>query len=83
MKRGTSVRLNGSTSRKLAGEKVYRQGYWSGSWHTWSSAKVSAKGNYRFTIKPTVKAVNTYRVYVKATSKHAAAASPKRKLTVS
>jgi lysozyme len=75
-----TVTLRGSTSKKLAGEKLYRQGYWSGSWHTWSTTKVSKSGKYSFTIRPTVKAVNTYRVYVKATSKHAAAASRTLKL---
>jgi hypothetical protein len=75
-----TVTLKGSTSKKLAGETLYRQGYWSGSWHTWSTTKVLKSGKYSFKIRPTVKAVNTYRVYVKATSKHAAAASRTLKL---
>lgn len=79
----SSVTLKGSTSRKLAGETATRQGYWSGSWHTWATTKVSSTGRYTFTIRPTRKAVNTYRVYVRATSKHKAAASPKLTLRVS
>jgi lysozyme len=75
-----TVTLKGATSKTLAGEKLYRQGYWSGSWHTWSTTKVTKSGKYTFKIRPTVKAVNTYRVYVKATSKHAAAASRTVKL---
>jgi GH25 family lysozyme M1 (1,4-beta-N-acetylmuramidase) len=76
----SSVTLKGSTSRSLAGETLYRQGYWSGSWHTWSTTKVSSTGTYKFKVRPTVKAVNTYRVYVKANSSHAAAASRTVKL---
>lgn len=78
----SSVTLKGSTSRKLAGETVTRQGYWSGSWHTWATTKVSATGRYTFTIRPTRKAVNTYRLRVRATNKHRAAVSPKLTLRV-
>jgi len=80
VKVGSSVTLKGATSPALAGETLYRQGYWSGSWHTWSTTKVSSTGSYSFTIRPTVKAVNTYRVHLKATSKHTAASSPTLKL---
>ena len=72
---GSSVSVKGSTSRTLAGQKLYRQGYWSGHWHTWKTTKVSSTGTYKFTIRPTVKAVNTYRIYVKSTGKHMAASS--------
>ena len=82
VKVGKKVTLKGSTSRALAGERLYRQGYWSGSWHTWNTATVSSKGKYTFRIKPTRKAVNKYRVYVRATSKHAAATSKTVKLRV-
>lgn len=79
---GHSVTLKGQTSSTLARETVYRQGYWSHRWHTWSTTTVSATGRYSFTIKPTRKATNRYRVYVRATTRHTAAASPTVKLKV-
>jgi lysozyme len=80
--RGKAVTLNGSVTPVVAGQTLYRQGYYSGAWHTWSSAKVTASGSYRFTIKPTVKAVNKYRVYLPASGKRKAASSPTLTLTV-
>lgn len=82
VRRDSVVTLTGATSRALAGETVYRQGYWSGSWHTWTTTTVSSTGTYTFRIRPTTKAVNTYRVYIRSTSKHMAAASPTVKLQV-
>lgn len=79
---GRSVTLRGSISHVAAGETVYRQGYYSGAWHTWATAKVTKAGTYSFTVKPSVKAVNGYRVYVGGTSKHNAAASSTVRLTV-
>jgi GH25 family lysozyme M1 (1,4-beta-N-acetylmuramidase) len=60
---GTVTYLRGATSRSLAGRTVYRQGYYSGSWHTWATTKVSATGTYSFAIRATVP-VNYYRVAV-------------------
>ena len=73
---GSSVTLTGIALGIPAGETVYRQGYWSGSWHTWDTTQISATGAYSFTIRPTNKAVNTYRVYVAPTADHPAIASP-------
>jgi lysozyme len=78
----SKVTMSGTTSAKLAGNTVYRQGYWSGSWHTWTTTKVSAKGAYTFTVRPTKRAVNTYRIYVRSNSEHTAAASRTVKLRV-
>jgi hypothetical protein len=50
-------------SRSLAGRTVYRQGFYSGAWHTWATTKVSAAGTYSFAIRATVP-VNYYRVAV-------------------
>jgi len=73
---GSSVRLTGTTVGIPAGETLYRQGYWSGRWHTWDTTQVSDTGTYSFTIRPTTKAVNVYRLYVAATPQHPAIASP-------
>jgi GH25 family lysozyme M1 (1,4-beta-N-acetylmuramidase) len=59
----TITYLRGATSRSLAGRTVYRQGYYSGGWHTWATARVSAAGTYSFAIRPTVP-VNYYRTTV-------------------
>ena len=64
---GTVTYLRGATSRSLAGRTVYRQGYYSGSWHTWATTKVSATGTYAFAIRATVP-VNYYRVAVQLPS---------------
>lgn len=73
---GSSVTLTGTAVGVAPGETVYRQGYWSDTWHTWDSTQVSDRGEYAFTIRPTNKALNTYRLYVAPTSKHPAIASP-------
>ncbi|MEO8518094.1 MAG: GH25 family lysozyme [Dermatophilaceae bacterium] len=62
----TATYLRGATSRSLAGKLVYRQGYYSGAWHTWATTKVSAAGTYSFTIRATVP-VNYYRTVVQST----------------
>jgi len=64
---GTPTYLRGTTSRSLAGTTVYRQGYYSGGWHTWATTKVSGSGTYSFTIMATVP-VNFYRTVVHATN---------------
>lgn len=46
---------------------MYRQGYCSGSWHIWDTAKVSAAGTYSFAIRATVP-VNFYRTMVQSTT---------------
>lgn len=69
------VTLSGATSRRLAGNTVYRQRYHSGSWRTLARTRVSSTGRYAFTIRPTRRIVYTYRVYVASNSKHTAAAS--------
>ena len=80
--RRKSVTLRGSVAPAVSGQTVYRQGYYSGAWHTWASTQVTRSGSYSFTIKPTKKAVNKYRVYLPATSKHKASASKTVTLTV-
>ena len=59
--------LRGGTSRTLAGKTVNQLGYYSGSWHTWATSKVSATGTYSFAIRATVP-VNYYRAVVQSTS---------------
>jgi hypothetical protein len=73
---GGSATLAGTTHTSLAGQSVQRQGYYSGAWHLWATTTVAANGSYRFTIKPTKKATNVYRILMPATVGHGAAASP-------
>ena len=74
---GSSVTLTGTAVGVSAGETIYREGYWAGSWHTWDTTRVSATGAFSFTIRPTVKAINVYRLYVAPTPDHPAIASPR------
>ncbi len=80
---GVSTALRGMLRPAFPGQLVYRQGYYSGAWHTWAGTRTSATGTYAFAVKPTVRAVNTYRVWVPASSTHSAAASPTVLLRVS
>jgi len=77
-----SVTMSGKVSPAHAGDTVLRQGYYSGAWHVWATTTTRADGSYRFAITPSVKAVNHYRVYVRATSRHSAATSATADLTV-
>jgi GH25 family lysozyme M1 (1,4-beta-N-acetylmuramidase) len=77
-----AVTLRGSVTPAVAGQKVYRQGYYSGAWHTWASTSVSKTGAFSFTVRPTVKAVNQYRVFLPATATRKAAVSTTLRLTV-
>ena len=76
------VTLTGTVDPPLAGQTLYRQGYYSGAWHTWATTTVDVSGRYRFTITPTVRAVNRYRVYLPASSRHGPSSSPTLRLTV-
>jgi len=78
----SSVTMSGKVSPASAGQKVYRQGYYGGAWHTWASTTVSSTGGYSFRITPTVKAVNVYRSYVPASHNRPAAKSATVRLTV-
>ena len=79
---GTPVTLRGTVAPAVAGQTLYRQGFYSGAWHTWATTRVGSSGAYRFTITPTKRAVNRYRVYLPATSTRPAAASRTVRLTV-
>ena len=72
---GTTVNLSGATSATLAGTLIYRQGFYTGAWHTWATTAVKADGSYTFTIRPTTP-VNYYRIWLPGTLAYAAAASP-------
>jgi GH25 family lysozyme M1 (1,4-beta-N-acetylmuramidase) len=79
---GQSVTMTAKVSPSHAGQTVYRQGYYDGSWHRWATGQVGADGVVRFTIHPTVRAVDVYRIYVPAGYGMAAASSPTLRLTV-
>jgi GH25 family lysozyme M1 (1,4-beta-N-acetylmuramidase) len=67
---GHGVLFGGATNPLLAGERVYRQGFYDGAWHTWSTTTVDRAGRFRFVIKPTVAAVNRYRVVIVGSRLH-------------
>src|SRR3954452_25442316 len=79
---GRSARLYGHVSPFRSGQLLYRQGYYDGAWHTWATGRVRSDGTYNFTIKPTVRAVNTYRVKAPATTGLTSAVSRTVRLTV-
>jgi hypothetical protein len=64
--RKQSVTMSGKVTPAHPGQLIYRQGYYSGKWHTWATGRQRADGSYTFKITPTVVAVNKYRVYVPA-----------------
>ncbi|HET6817377.1 MAG TPA: trypsin-like serine protease [Mycobacteriales bacterium] len=77
-----NVTAYGSTSPLYSGETVFRQGYYSGAWHTWAKTTIGSRGHYSFTITPTVATTDYYRVYLPASATHPAGASRTRALTV-
>lgn len=80
---GHSVTMRGSVSPVLSGASVYRQGYYDGGWHTWATTKVKADGTFAFTVTPSVRTTDVYRVYLPASVRFGRAASPRMRLTVS
>ena len=79
---GQSVTLTGATSPLFAGERIYRQGYYSGAWHNWATALIDRNGHYGFSFAPTVVTVDRYRVVLATTTLHQVAASNERDLRV-
>jgi hypothetical protein len=79
---GQQATLTGSLSPARAGQVVYRQGFYGGAWHTWATARVSPTGRFSFTIRPTVRTTDRYRVYLPADAARAATASPTLTLAV-
>ena len=77
-----SVTMSGTVTPAHAGQVIYRQGFYSGKWHTWATTRQAADGSYKFKITPTVVAVNKYRVYVPASGGIPATASQTVTLTV-
>jgi hypothetical protein len=72
---GRTVTFTGTTDRALAGEKVYRQSYYGGAWHTRAAGTVRGTGTVAFGVRPLAKSTSAYRLWVPATPGHAAAAS--------
>ena len=79
---GQSVTLTGATSPLFAGERIYRQGYYSGAWHNWATALIDRNGHYGFSFAPTVVTVDRYRDVLATTTLHQVAASNERDLRV-
>jgi hypothetical protein len=80
---GQSVVLRVTTVASAAGQRVLRQGYYSGGWHTWAIQTVRRDGTANFTIRPTVRATDRYRVVVVPTPRNAGGISASRDLVVS
>ncbi|MFL6136313.1 MAG: trypsin-like serine protease [Frankiaceae bacterium] len=79
---GSSVTLRGRTSALYSGETLYRQGYYGGAWHAWATTSVRWDGSYSFTISPTVRTTDHYRLWLPANGAHPAGASATVALTV-
>jgi len=77
-----SVALHVTTSPHVAGRRALRQGWYDGAWHTWASALTSANGTVTFTIRPTVRTTDHYRVLIPAASGSNGGVSETRDLLV-
>jgi hypothetical protein len=82
VKKGHKARLYGEVKNFSPGQKVTREGYWSGAWHVWNSTTVDANGKYSFTFKVTVKTVDVFRVVAAAIHGRGAGVSRTVRLTV-
>jgi lysozyme len=82
VKSGHPVTLTGTVQNFRAGESVTREGFFSGAWHVWSTKKVSSTGTYSFTIHPTSRTVDVYRVVTQAIHHRGSGISPTVRLTV-
>ena len=76
------VRLAGSTSPLLAGERVYRQLFTGGRWVTKATRVVGATGTYSFTVTTTTTGRKVQRVLLASTSHHLRGVSRTRTLIV-
>ena len=76
------VRLAGSTSPLLAGERVYRQLFSGGRWVTKATRVVGATGTYSFTVTTTTTGRKVQRVLLPSTSHHLRVVSRTRTLIV-
>ena len=76
------VRLAGSTSPLLAGERVYRQLFTGGRWVTKATRVVGATGTYSFTVTTTTTGRKVQRVLLPSTSHHLRVVSRTRTLIV-
>jgi GH25 family lysozyme M1 (1,4-beta-N-acetylmuramidase) len=79
---GAHVKLFGEVKNFTAGETVTREGFWSGAWHVWKTKKVDSTGHYSFTIHPTTRTVDVYRVVSQAIGHRGAGISKTVRLTV-
>jgi hypothetical protein len=82
VKKGHKDTLYGEVKDFSPGQKVTREGYWSGAWHVWNSTTVDANGKYSFTFKVTVKTVDVFRVVAAAVHGRGVGVSRKVELTV-
>ena len=76
------VRLAGSTSPLLAGERVYRQLFTGGRWVTKATRVVGATGTYSFTVTTTTTGRKVQRVLLPSTSHHLRVVSRTRTLII-
>ncbi len=82
VKKGHKAKLYGEVKYFSPGQKVTREGYYSGRWHVWNSTTVNANGKYSFTFKVTVKTVDVFRVVAAAVHGRGAGVSRTVRLTV-
>jgi GH25 family lysozyme M1 (1,4-beta-N-acetylmuramidase) len=79
---GAHVKLIGEVKNFTPGETVTREGFWSGAWHVWKTKKVDSTGHFSFTIHPTTRTVDVYRVVSQAIGHRGAGISKTVRLTV-
>jgi GH25 family lysozyme M1 (1,4-beta-N-acetylmuramidase) len=79
---GHPVKLTGEVKDFTPGETVTREGYYSGAWHVWKVKRVDSTGHFSFTIHPTTRTVDVYRVVSQALGHRGAGISKTMRLTV-
>lgn len=79
---GRSTVLSAVLQSRAAGRVILRQGFYSGTWHTWATGVVHSDGTAAFTITPTHRTTDHYRLLLTATHDAPAQMSPTRDLVV-
>jgi hypothetical protein len=80
---GGTFTMSGSVAPTHASQTVYLQRYaGNGKWTTVASKVLGSTSGYAFSVKPSLRATFTYRVYKPADADHIASYSPNRAVKV-
>lgn len=82
IRKGGHARVHGHTRAAYAGERVLLQHRNHGAWHFQQRTRLSAHGNYHFTVAPHVRRTHRYRIILRTSPAHLRADSPVVRLRV-